>query len=80
MCERFDTVRANLNLPILKADGYNPVSLAEERVLQEPALLEDMGVDFYARGSQESNVPEFPSRRQTQQVDLQSREQVHPDL
>lgn len=57
MRERVDTFHAKLGLPILKSDGYNPAPIAGEAVLEEQALLEEMGVDFYASGSQESVVP-----------------------
>lgn len=59
--ERLDAMHAKLGLPILKADGYDPGSVADEAVLEEQALPEAMGVEFYASGCQESAVPERPT-------------------
>ncbi|KAE8972863.1 hypothetical protein PR001_g26477 [Phytophthora rubi] len=58
MRERLDTVHRKVGLPVLKSDGYEPESITEEAALEEQALLEEMGVDFYASGSQESAAPE----------------------
>lgn len=49
-------------------DGYDPESVAAENVLEEQALLEEMGVDFYASGSQESTTSEVPALADVQRT------------
>ncbi|KAE9046312.1 hypothetical protein PR001_g4617 [Phytophthora rubi] len=58
MRERLDQVPRLVGLPALPSAGYDPASVAEEAANEEQALLEEMGVDFYASGSQPSAMPE----------------------
>ncbi|KAE8882675.1 hypothetical protein PF003_g33222 [Phytophthora fragariae] len=58
MRERLDQVHRLVALPVLPSAGYDPASVAEEAANEEQALLEEMGVDFYASGSQPSAMPE----------------------
>ncbi|KAE9118866.1 hypothetical protein PF006_g18487 [Phytophthora fragariae] len=58
MRERLDQVHRLVGLPVLPSAGYDPASVAEEAANEEQALLEEMGVDFYASGSQSSAMPE----------------------
>ncbi|GMF45405.1 unnamed protein product [Phytophthora fragariaefolia] len=46
-----------VGIPVLPSDGYDPDSVAAEAAYEEQALLEAMGVDFYASGSQKSAPP-----------------------
>ncbi|GMF18383.1 unnamed protein product [Phytophthora fragariaefolia] len=56
---RLDKVHAEVGLPILSPDGYDPESVAEA-ANEDHALLEGMEVDLYASGSQESVVADPP--------------------
>ncbi|KAE9361166.1 hypothetical protein PF008_g1309 [Phytophthora fragariae] len=58
MRERLDHVHRLVGLPVLPSAGYEPESVAVEATYEEQALLEEMGVDFYASGSQTSDVSE----------------------
>ncbi|GMF54438.1 unnamed protein product [Phytophthora fragariaefolia] len=54
MRARLDRVRTTVGMPVLPSDGYDPDSVEAEAAFEEQALLEEMEVDFYASGSQES--------------------------
>ncbi|GMF41550.1 unnamed protein product [Phytophthora fragariaefolia] len=56
MRDRLDQVHRALGLPVLPSAGYDPDSVAEEVANEEQALLEEMGVDFYASGSQRTSI------------------------
>ncbi|KAG2766843.1 hypothetical protein PC116_g15645 [Phytophthora cactorum] len=58
MWTRLDKVHATLRLPILSVKAYDPEFVALEAEQEEQALSEELGVDCYARVSQESVVPE----------------------
>ncbi|GMF51713.1 unnamed protein product [Phytophthora fragariaefolia] len=55
---RLDLVQSELGFPILPSEGYDPESVTVEAAQEEQALLKEMGVDFYASGSQESLMTE----------------------
>ncbi|GMF46688.1 unnamed protein product [Phytophthora fragariaefolia] len=66
MRARLDKVHAQVSLPILPSARYKPESVEAEASYEEQALLEEMGVDFYASGAQDSvatNPPTPADRR-----------------
>ncbi|GMF43106.1 unnamed protein product [Phytophthora fragariaefolia] len=55
---RIDQVHLEVGLPVLPSDGYDLESVAAEAAYEKQALLEEMGVEFYASGSQECSTLE----------------------
>ncbi|GMG18100.1 unnamed protein product [Phytophthora fragariaefolia] len=54
MRERLDTVKRQVGLPVLPSAGFDPESVAHEVKYEEQAPLEEMEIDYYASGSQQS--------------------------
>lgn len=58
MRERLDSVHLHVGLPVLHAAHYDSESLTDIAVAEEAAILEELGLDVYASGSQGSAVLE----------------------
>lgn len=78
MRNRLDLVHKAMNWPPLDAAPYELTALHDAAVAEEAAILEEVGFDVYASGSQETDVREILTTvtRQSPGVDAM----VHPEV